>query len=216
MNPDILRRMREDWDARAREDAKEYIAAGLTDDLMFPLSGLQDCYHLLEDIYPHLGKDSRVLEIGCGIGRMLRFLALLFPEVHGIDVSPEMIQRAQAYLAQFPNVTAAVGDGRSLAPYADDYFDLVFSYQVFQHIPEEAVIRSYVDEARRVLRPRGIFKGLVKVRDWEGEPATKETWNGVSITEDDVSRWLDETGFVKLNAYSLDPYLVSLVLQAPE
>ena len=72
------------------------------------------------------------------------------------------------------------GSGFDLRPLPDACFDLVFSYIVFQHIPSAAVIRSYVREAGRVLKPGGAFKFQVNgdqsaayrahVRDtWQGE-----------------------------------------------
>ena len=94
----------------------------------------------------------------------------MFDDVHGIDVSPEMIAQSRTYLGGLPNVTTEVGDGGSLSPYRDGSFDFVFSYQVFQHIPDPDVIRRYVVEAGRVLRPGGVFKFLVKTRDWVGAP----------------------------------------------
>jgi ubiquinone/menaquinone biosynthesis C-methylase UbiE len=45
--------------------------------------------------------------------------------------------------------------GTDLKQFENDTFDLVYSYIVFQHIPEEAVIESYLREISRVLKPGG-------------------------------------------------------------
>src|SRR5919201_3434483 len=98
--------------------------------------------------------DARMIEIGCGLGRMLVHFAPHFERVDGVDIAPEMIEGArQADLP--PNVHLTVTSGSDLAPFAESAFDFAFSFQVFQHIPDEAVIASYLREFRRVLRPGG-------------------------------------------------------------
>lgn len=213
--PGVLDEMRRDWDRRARENARYYIASGEDEGVRFALSGCRDAGRLLEDLHEDLRSDMRVLEIGCGIGRLLQYMALIFEEVHGIDVSAEMIEEGRRYLARHPNAHLEVGDGASLAPYPDAHFDLVYSYVVFQHIPDKAVIESYVTEARRVLRPGGLFKYLVKTESWEGATES-DTWHGVNISEDDLSSWNERLGFELVNAYSeADGTAAWVIVRAP-
>jgi SAM-dependent methyltransferase len=208
--------MRRDWDARARKDAKEYISSpDVATGVRFAFSGLDDTRTILEDVHSFLAQDSKVLEIGCGIGRLLRFFALLFDEVHGIDVSPEMIAQSKEYLAQFPNVTTCCGDGSSLSPFENQTFDFVFSYVVFPHIPDKDIIRQYIHETKRVLKPGGLFKFLVKYKDWEGAGESPDTWNGVNVSVEDIESWRDETGFELVNTYGLDDHLGWAVFRAP-
>ena len=101
---DLSRAMARDWNQRAEEDARHYIAAGESKGVHFSLSGLRDSLLLLEDLFPYLEDTTSVLEIGCGIGRLLRFMAAIFPEVHGIDVSEEMIERGREYMAAYPDL----------------------------------------------------------------------------------------------------------------
>lgn len=213
---DAAERMRSDWDARAREDAAWYIAAAESRGIHFELSGLRDAFQILEDLHPHLRADMRVLEIGCGIGRLMQYLAVVFAEVHGIDVSPEMVARARERLARFPNAHPIAGDGRSLRPYADASFDLIVSHVVFQHVPEKEIVRSYVAEARRVLRPGGIFKYLVKTGPWKADEVP-DTWVGASLAREDIEAWNRELGFELLAAYSppSPPATAWIVVRAP-
>jgi SAM-dependent methyltransferase len=209
--------MRLDWDARARKNAKEYISSpALAHGPGFAFSGLDDTRTILEDVHTFLAEDSKILEIGCGIGRLLRFFALLFDQVCGIDVSPEMIAQSKEYLAQFPNVTTYCGDGSSLSPFQDQTFEFVFSYVVFPHIPDKNIIREYVHETRRVLKPGGHFKFLVKYKAWDGAGDTPDTWNGVNISVEDIDTWRDETGFELVNLYSLDEHLAWALFRAPD
>jgi hypothetical protein len=81
-----------------------------------------------------------------------------------------------------------------LRPFADASFDLVFSYAVFQHIPERELVLRYVDEARRVLRPGGAL-----VAQFSGAPPAyaqpRDSWNGDWIAAADLSAVLAARGF---------------------
>src|SRR5579859_6526241 len=101
-----LDKMRHDWDERARENARHYVATGQTEwtDEAFFASGEKAIEEqLLNDLGNVCqGKDPkamRVLEIGCGAGRLTRALANLFGEVHAVDVSGEMIALARKALS---------------------------------------------------------------------------------------------------------------------
>jgi ubiquinone/menaquinone biosynthesis C-methylase UbiE len=143
----------------------------------------------------------------------MQYMALLFAEAHGVDIAPAMIEQARKFLARHPNAFPAVCDGARLDAYADGTFDFVYSYVVFQHIPDKEVIRSYVREARRVLRPRGVFKYLVKVEPWR--EGGHDSWHGVDVTRADVEAWNAECGFELVNAYSnVEPTTAWVVVRA--
>src|ERR1700720_1072129 len=105
-----LEKMRRDWDRRARENARYYVSTGKKDwtDEEFFSSGektvseeiLTDMINICQGINP---KQMRVLEIGCGAGRITRALAGLFGEVHAVDVSGEMVNKARTALARYTN-----------------------------------------------------------------------------------------------------------------
>ena len=101
----------------------------------------------------------RALEIGCGPGRLMKPLSRHFGEIHGVDVSDEMIRLARERLADIPHAHVHATNGASLAQFADESFDFVYSYAVFQHIPSRDVVLEYMREIRRVLKPGGFFRG---------------------------------------------------------
>jgi ubiquinone/menaquinone biosynthesis C-methylase UbiE len=153
--------MRRDWDARAKVDALFHVDAsrpGSTVD-EFYARGPALVAEIVDPVLEQLGVDpsgQRVLEVGCGMGRLFAGLADRFGDVLGIDISPEMVARGRA---QCPvAATWLVGDGRSLPGVPDASVDHVLSFEVFQHIPDRAVIDSYVAETFRVLRPGGTFQ----------------------------------------------------------
>src|SRR5450755_676929 len=103
---EILEKMRQDWDERARENARHYVATGQTewtDEAFFESGEKAIREQLLNDMGNVCqGKDPktmRILEIGCGAGRLTRALSKLFGEVHAVDVSGEMVARAKAALS---------------------------------------------------------------------------------------------------------------------
>ena len=114
---------------------------------------------MLNSPFISLPEGGSVLEIGAGIGRLLKPLALLRADlaIYGIDVSAEMVSRGKKRLKDFPNITLLATNGKDLSCFSDDFFDMIFSYIVFQHIPRHYV-RNYFKEVRRILKPRGIFR----------------------------------------------------------
>jgi SAM-dependent methyltransferase len=98
----------------------------------------------------------RFLELGCGPGANLWYLAREGFSVTGIDGSEVALRRAAARLAA-EGLTAelALGDATKL-PWADDSFDCVLDIEcVYANSFEDS--RRIVAEARRVLRPGGLF-----------------------------------------------------------
>ncbi len=148
------------WDERAREQPQHFILSGEIsyenpDEDAFFASGERDVRNFLKEAgYQPTGRD-RLLEIGCGAGRMTRAFAARFGSVHAVDISSEMVHLAQRNLAGYKNVAVSVSSGTDLHEFVDASFDFCFSYIVFQHIPDPAVTVHYIQEMARVLVPAG-------------------------------------------------------------
>jgi ubiquinone/menaquinone biosynthesis C-methylase UbiE len=153
--------MRDFWDEKARENAMYYISSCRAYDQQDAQEFWKWGSILAEKFLAESGiafsGDEAMLEVGCGVGRMTKYFAGRFRHVIGLDVSSEMIQRARENLGGIGNVRLDVGNGSDLSPYTDASFDFVFSYIVFQHIPNPDVTLGYIREAGRVLRPAGHF-----------------------------------------------------------
>ena len=156
----VVAGMRRDWERRAADDPLYAIDStrrhwSLDD---FYARGPALVAQIVDPVLAHLGVDPdsrRVLEIGCGMGRLFAGLAARFGEVWGIDISAEMVERGRRHCPV--EATWVVGNGSSLSGVPDESMDHVLSYEVFQHIPDRAVIRGYLSEIGRVLRPGGTF-----------------------------------------------------------
>jgi ubiquinone/menaquinone biosynthesis C-methylase UbiE len=194
------KRMRHDWDARARSNPRYYVATSREewDDGSFFRSGAIWVHdYVLSDLTTicngRMPSRMRILEIGCGAGRVTRSLAELFGEVYGVDISAEMIEEAHRALAGCSNVNLRQNSGTDLRLFEDEEFDFVFSGIVFQHIPRKAIVENYIREAYRVLRPGSVLKCQV-----QGHPiheSQADTWQGVGFTEAEITRIAAECGF---------------------
>ena len=194
-------KMRADWDHRARENAFYYIASSKDDwdPAEFYASGEQSVEEIIRPDMDEIrrGRSAakmRVLEIGCGAGRMTRALARIFGEVHGVDVSGEMVARGRELLSGVPNAHLHQNNGADLQVLGDLRFDFAFSFIVFQHIPSQAIIENYIREVQRVLRPGSLFK--FQVQGSSKVTATEEdTWLGAPISRSLAGELAERNGF---------------------
>jgi SAM-dependent methyltransferase len=161
--------MRAYWDDAARRNAAWYVDTSL--DFHHPdmASFFDNGRTIVADALDGMPSQPRghdlAVEIGSGLGRICLALAERgFDRVVGVDVSPEMVERA-TQLVTAPTVEFIVGDGHTLAPIADGTVDLLLSFTVFQHIPSTPVILGYLTEAGRTLKPGGVF-----VFQWNNQP----------------------------------------------
>ena len=213
--------MKEDWNRRAQENARWYIASDVKDDEEFTRSGEPDVDFALRGLDPQWLRKARVLEIGCGAGRLTRALANLFGEVHAVDVSGEMIAQARKALAGHPNARVYQNNGCDLtvvpplvrsesrtAVWAPRWlariapakwkveFDFAYSNIVFQHIPSRDVIESYVREVHRLLRPGALFK--FQVQGYPLDPHDldpDDTWTGAPFSDADACAMAERNRF---------------------
>ncbi|MEJ7606722.1 MAG: methyltransferase domain-containing protein [Bryobacteraceae bacterium] len=184
-----LLKMRRDWDQRAKENARHYVATGKeswSDEDFFSSGERTVAEEIATDMINICqGKDPRqmrVLEIGCGAGRVTRALAGVFGEVHGVDVSGEMIELAATSLADRPNARVYRNNGKDLSVLPPGPYDFAFSTIVFQHIPSREIVYSYVREVQRLLSPGALFKFQVQ-GDASVQPSPEDTWLGTSFSD---------------------------------
>jgi SAM-dependent methyltransferase len=196
-----LQKMQRDWDERARENARYYVNTerqDWTDDDFFRSGERTVAEEVLTDMINICqGKDPgqmRVLEIGCGAGRVTRALAGHFGEVYGVDISGEMIRQATLALADRPNALVLQNNGKDLSVLGGLVFDFAFSSIVFQHIPSRDIVENYVREVNRLLRPGGLFKFQVQ-GDATLSTSPDDTWLGVPFSDRQVVAMAERCGF---------------------
>jgi SAM-dependent methyltransferase len=100
-----------------------------------------------------VGKDSQILDFGCGYGRLCGDLWQAgFMQVLGVDSSPKMIERARAL---FPGMQFEVVQPPSL-PFPAGAFDAVTLFAVLTCVISNEAQQRLIQEVSRVLRPGGI------------------------------------------------------------
>jgi SAM-dependent methyltransferase len=211
--------MRADWNERAREDAHYYAAFGRRDqdgsEFFFAAA---DLIRNLEDELKRFPQAippsaSRALEIGCGPGRLMRAMSRHFGEIHGVDVSDEMVAQARRNLQDIPNARLHHTSGSDLSLFPSDHFDFVYSYAVFQHIPSAEVVFSYLRETVRVLKPGGFARLQI---DGLPRPArVHTTWDGVRIGADEIRAFTHRHGVRLLSLTGVDTQYMWTTWQKP-
>lgn len=120
---------------------------------------------------------NKVLEIGCGIGRLLAPLSKKYPscQFYGLDISDEMIKKA----IKRKNIKYQEYDSE---------LDLVYSMLVFQHIDTETK-QEKLDFAYKNLKKGGVFLMQFVVGD-ENAPYSYQ------LQAPEMLAMIDETGFI--------------------
>lgn len=99
-----------------------------------------------------LPRDGKILDFGCGCGRVIRYFKALQGggEFFATDIDAEAIAWCEANLAD----SASFAVNREMPPlaYPDGFFDLVYSVSIFTHLPEDMQF-AWLGELRRVTKP---------------------------------------------------------------
>lgn len=120
----------------------------------FFASGQREIDALMQACGRKQGSSGRVLDFGCGVGRLSRALRFYFEEVYGVDISDEMIRLAKKHT---PSCKFLVNQTDDLRLFQDNFFDFVYSNIVLQHQRSRDLAKAYVREFIRVIRPGGMI-----------------------------------------------------------
>lgn len=202
----LLGSYRRQWDAWARdpERAMRAIAPGTSAETFGP-SGEE----VVARLRPYVGATDRVLDVGCGMGRIMRPLAPSCREIHGVDVSPRMVRLAREFLADVPNASVHLTSGKDLAIVGAGSFQVAFVLYVLQHLEREHAVR-YLAEMWRVLVPGGTIicevPNLLFPRNLTTYVRTSQSAQHFSVartrfyTPDELTFVLRELGFAIVEA----------------
>lgn len=158
-----LDKLEDDWESLAERDALGAIltdatkADGRWDTAEFLATGEAE----IEIVMGHLtgidclpSVEGAALDFGCGVGRLTQALAWRFASCVGVDISRQMIEKADS-LNQYPHCRYVVHTDTTL-PFADGSFSFLYSNIVLQHVPPQ-FSEQYLREFVRVLAPGGVL-----------------------------------------------------------
>ena len=182
--------MRRDWDRRADENAFHYIhskTSQWTEEDFF-----QTAQEALKETQPLLPENvqfkGRILDVGCGVGRMSFEFAKTATQVIGVDISEGMIRKAKGYARKFniKNVEFHVTDGLGYTMVENSSTDLIYCVRVMQHVPSLNVIQSNLQECSRVLKPGGWL--IFMTQDNFDPDGKNPTYDGVRCGRREITK----------------------------
>jgi ubiquinone/menaquinone biosynthesis C-methylase UbiE len=112
--------------------------------------------HSIAQFSRHRGK--KILEVGVGAGTDHLQWARAGAECHGVDLTEAAIETTRARFALYGLETRLQRLDAERLPFPDETFDLVYSWGVIHHSERPETI---VGEVRRVLKPGGLFVGMM-------------------------------------------------------
>mgnify|MGYP001336657117 CR=1 FL=1 len=113
---------------------------------------------LWEELVPlarHIESGDKVLDLGCGNGRLFGLLREKNINYFGIDSSEELIKIAKE---KYPEESHKFSTAEALnLSFPENYFNKIYCIAVLHHIPSEKFRLKFLEEAKRVLKPKGIL-----------------------------------------------------------
>ena len=171
---------RKDWNARAK-------ILGATEASSFGPEGTRAAAEMLASTIAYrvrelllIQKRERVLDLGCGPGKIAFYLAPSCYELFGVDVSDVMLGEARRRCRRYKNVKFQRNNGRDLALLKTNSFDVCFSYACFIHLPQVYQDR-YIKEMLRVVKPGGDI--LIMTRFGQKHRQFLYTFTGANYSE---------------------------------
>lgn len=133
---------------------------------------------ILDEI-PH---GFRALEIGCGVGRLIREIELRHHfdhPVEGCDSSLSLVTIGNSGYLDPPRIMLSDG---LLLPYPDNSFDFVYSFTCFQHMRSLAMIHRNLTETKRILRPGAVCRIQTVIAKPDTSPRDFSSYDGRVMT----------------------------------
>jgi SAM-dependent methyltransferase len=97
---------------------------------------------------------ARVLDLGCGAGRLTGYLGALSPQVTGIDISPHMLAAARE---RYPGIRFEPGDLRDLSGFPDASSEAIVAGYNLLDVLDDVQRRATFAQLHRMLAPGGLL-----------------------------------------------------------
>lgn len=104
----------------------------------------------------YVNASSNVLDVGCGIGRVMKFIAPNCKDITGVDTSTLILRRAKKEQRNFKNCHFYRQDFKNLKALPFSSFDLIYSFYVLQHMEKEDAYLC-LRLMQRLLKPAGVI-----------------------------------------------------------
>lgn len=144
-----------EWEARVCHDYLYWAANGAKSDEDMWKSAKRDFDLLSQNLGNGTFSDKKALEIGCGVGRLLRPASKTFKHITGLDISLTAINRAKTFLSDCHNVDLLEGNAADLPTINDAEIDLAYSFDVITRMPT-AIFAGTLTALSRAIKNDGL------------------------------------------------------------
>ena len=124
----------------------------------------------LEDLKKYTKEGERILDLGCGNGRLAKLLVEKKIDYLGIDNCAPLVKLAQENFLSYSQINFQVGDILQI-PVGKNNFDAVFCLAMLHHLPSVDYRRQALEEMKRVVKPDGkiilMVWNLYQYRYWK-------------------------------------------------
>jgi ubiquinone/menaquinone biosynthesis C-methylase UbiE len=138
------------WQPNDEQQAMQLVL-NETDPDVFEASGQRQADELL---CPRIRPTDTVMDLGCGIGRVTRYVAPCCANLWAVDASERMLSLARTRLQGLDNVRFARSEGTTIPSVESGSVDFVYSILTLQHLEREDAF-LLLREVHRALRPGG-------------------------------------------------------------
>ncbi|MBI2011695.1 methyltransferase domain-containing protein [Candidatus Daviesbacteria bacterium] len=163
-------------------------------------------------------KLRKILDVGCGTGRLVKYLNDVGFVAKGVDLSPIAVKKAKALVKKKNTIFKT---SATKLPFKNKSFDLVIAISVIEHISNLAV-EKFLKETHRILKPKGfIFLitpnlstpiRLVQGKNWF---AYKDPTHINFYTPLGIARQLKENNFQRIKFWAKTKYNQSFDYEFP-
>lgn len=136
---------------------------------------------IYNSVKEHLPNKIAVLDVGCGLGRVLAHTKEQFLQAFGVDINSYMIEQCLERHKDM-DFEIVAGNG-SLSCFVSNAFSFVYSFICFQHIPYLDVQQNYIREIERVLQSGGIAGLLIQNPEWGNSNNEINLGRGMTLEE---------------------------------
>jgi SAM-dependent methyltransferase len=161
---------------------------------------------MLDWFVEKIGDLGIICDMGCGPGQIARYLFDHGAKVCGIDLSPEMVERAQSLN---PGISFRQGNMLALDNIADNFFGGVAAFYSIIHVPRP-VLNQALAELKRVLIPGGILllafhigQEVKHLDQWWGKEVSLDF---IFFETEEMKEQLKTVGFELQEVIEREPY----------
>lgn len=175
-----------------------------------------------------IDQGDKIFELGCGIGRIGKFIAPLCLHWYGFDISEGILYYAKERMRGFKNVSFQVLERTELKGIPENYFDKGYSHAVFIHMDKEDLF-LYLREVFCKLKPGGLFYfdtwNLTNEVGWERWLWEVEAWAQSDQRErkhvsrnqfcvpQEIKTYIERAGFSEIFSLSESFWIQSLAIK---